>query len=210
VPSVEEVVHSLGRAIGPTVVVEGGYNDFADGFAASVEEVISALLDAGVAHILWVNLSERRPQYAAMNQLVVAAASRHPQVVVIDWNASSFTRDSWFQGDDVHLGYEGAVGMATLVHAALEALLPPLVPGTPRLPVGRVGRPYAARLVAQGGTPPYRWRITSSGLPRGLRLLADGRLTGIPRRPAKLRLGFQAMDARGTTATVAAEITVRR
>ena len=80
VPTVIDLVHSLGSAIGPTVVVEVGYDDFADTFPASVEEVVTALLAVGTAHILWVNMSERRPQYAPMNQVLAAAAGRHPEL----------------------------------------------------------------------------------------------------------------------------------
>jgi hypothetical protein len=56
--------------------------------------------------------------------------------------------------------------------------------------------------VAESGTAPYRWRSTSGPLPRGLRLLADGTITGTPRLPARSTLVFQVSDARGAAATV--------
>ncbi len=127
-PTLVDVVHSLGPTIAPTVVVEVGYNEFADTFPQSVEAAITTLLGAGVTKILWLTLADGRPQYVPMNQVLVAAASRHPELELVDWAAASRGHDSWFQGDSVHLTYDGALGMAQLLHAALmEALVPPLV-----------------------------------------------------------------------------------
>lgn len=211
VPTLVDVVHALGPRIGPTVLVEVGYDDYPETFAQSVEEAITALLDAGAKRILWANMREWQPQYLPMNAVLVAAAARHPEVTIIDWNAYSQDHYSWFQGDGVHLAYDGAIAMATLFHTALvESLLPPLVARPTRLPVALVGRPYSAQLAAQGGTTPYAWRLTSGPLPRGLRLLADGRLIGTPRRAATLELVFRVTDALGQTAVMQTSLVIRR
>lgn len=210
VPTVVDVVRQLGPAIGPTVVVEVGYNDPADTFAASVEEAIRAMLDAGARHILWLTLSERRQQYIAMNDVLRTAAAHHPEVVIVDWNAASIDHPSWFQADDVHLEYEGAAGLAAALHAALDELVPPLVVETSRLARGRVGLPYAARLVATGGAPPSAWRVGSGTLPRGLHLLADGRVIGLPRRASSGLVLFLVTDARGVTVALRMRLTVLR
>ncbi len=60
----------------------------------------------------------------------------------------------------------------------------PLAVTTTRLPVATVGQPYWAPLVAQGGHPPYLWKMVpgSGVLPRGLRLhLRTGVISGVPR-----------------------------
>lgn len=208
-PNVVDVIRSLGPKVGPIVLIEVGYNDYADTFAQSVEDAIKAALSAGATHILWANMSERREGYIPMNGALAAAASRHKELTVIDWNAYSRDHDEWFQGDGVHLFYAGAVGMATLFHASLEALLPPLLAVGTLLPAARVGRPFATQLIATGGTTPYHWRLTSSPLPRGLHLLADGRLTGIPLRPTNLALTFVVTDAREAQATLEVMLVVR-
>ena len=107
-PTLVDVVHALGPAIAPTVVVEVGYNEFADTFPQSVEAAITTLLGAGVTKILWLTLADGRPQYVGMNQVLVAAASRHPELELVDWAAASRGHDSWFQRDGVHLTYDGA------------------------------------------------------------------------------------------------------
>ena len=206
VPTLVDVVGK----VGPTVLVEVGYNDYPATFAQSVEEAIATLLDAGVTQILWANLRESQQQYIPMNEALAAAAGRHPEVKMIDWDSYSQDHSSWFQSDGVHLNYDGAVGMARLFHAALAAaLLPPLVAVPTRLPVAHIGQPYSAQLVARGGTPPWKWRLTSGPLPRGLRLLGDGRLTGTPHRAADLKLTLRTTDADGRTAEMQTTVTIK-
>jgi Putative Ig domain len=52
---------------------------------------------------------------------------------------------------------------------------------TTSLPAGRVGTAYTATLTAYGGTPPYRWSVSSGALPQGLTLAAStGVVSGTP------------------------------
>jgi Putative Ig domain len=218
VPTLVDLVPQLGSSIAKTVVVEVGYNDPAELFAGEVEDAMHVLLDVGVTRVLWVNMREAEGQYPAMNAALVSATQRYPQLTVIDWNGYSSSHADWFQSDGMHLLDGGGQGLATLLHDALVNLVltpappvavypvpappaPPLVLPPTTLPAARVGRPYAAQLVATGGTAPYRWRSTSGPLPGGLHLLADGRLTGTPRRLARVAITFRATDARGQTAT---------
>jgi hypothetical protein len=218
VPTLVDLVPQLGSSIAKTVIVEVGYNDPADVFAGEVEDAMHVLIHAGVTRVLWVNMREAEGQYPAMNQALVSAAERYPQLTVIDWNAYASDHNDWFQTDGMHLLEGGGEGLATLLHSALTqlvltptpplpvfpvpgAVVPPLVLSAAPLPAARVGRPYAARLVATGGTGPYRWQVTSGPLPRGLHLLADGRLIGTPRRLGRPALTFRATDALGQAAT---------
>ena len=116
-PTLIDVVHSLGSGIAPTVIVEVGYNDFAETFPQAVEDAIDALLAAGVKRILWVTMAEGRSQYVPMNGMLGAVAGRHPEVRLVDWANTSRSHESWFLGDGVHLTYDGALGMARLLHA---------------------------------------------------------------------------------------------
>jgi hypothetical protein len=210
VPTLIDVVHTLGPRLGATVLVELGYNDPATEFAQRVEDSVVALLAAGVQRILWVNMREWQQQYIGMNQILAAAADRHPQLTIIDWESNSHAHYSWFQGDGIHLVYDGAFAMATLLNAAMKQALAPspqplastsslTIPATP-LPMAHVGKPYSARLAAEGGDVPYRWRLTSGPLPRGMHLLADGRISGTPHRTGRLTLTLQAADSSGAKA----------
>jgi hypothetical protein len=198
VPTLLDLVQQAGASLGDVVLVEVGYNDPETTFAADVEDAIDALLAAGVKHILWANLRGLTDHYRRMNAALAAVASRHPEVTVVDWDGYSRPHWEWFQSDSIHLDYTGAMHMATLFHTALvRALAPPFLLDTRSLPPARPGAPYAARLVAEGGVRPYAWRVLGGPLPRGLHLLADGRLVGHVTRAVGVRV--QVTDATGQT-----------
>jgi hypothetical protein len=209
VPTLLDVVNTLGPQLGKVVLVEVGYNDDYDTFAQNVEMSINALLQAGVTHILWANLHGFSQQWLDMNAVLDAAARRHPELTVIDWNGYADNNWSWFQGDGIHLVHDGAVAMATLFRSAIdEALAPPLVVHTTTLPVARVGRRYLARLVAKGGIAPYNWRVTRGSLPKGLSLRPNGQIDGVARRSGQVKIVVSATDSHGRAATRAELLTI--
>ena len=64
-----------------------------------------------------------------------------------------------------------------------DALSPPTMLSitTTSLPSGQFGTPYSATLAASGGTPPYRWSVSSGALAPGLTLAAaTGIISGTP------------------------------
>ena len=212
-PTLVDLVPTIDLA--PTVVVAVGYNDRPDTFPQAVESSLAALEKGGAKQILWLTLRAERQSYSAMNDAVRAAATRHDDLTVVDWDLYSRSHPDWFQGDGLHLGYGGAVGMATLVHGALDGLglvAPPvaaLAIVTRALPAARVARPYLTRLTASGGTRPITWALTAGALPTGVRLLADGRLTGTPRVAGRSAATLRATDATGRAASRRLTIAVR-
>jgi hypothetical protein len=56
------------------------------------------------------------------------------------------------------------------------------------LPDGTIGSPYFAQLAGVGGVPPYTWSLApgSPGLPAGLNISSNGKITGIPSGPASI------------------------
>jgi hypothetical protein len=210
VPTVVELVQSLGPQIAPTVVVEMGYNDFEQTFSQSVEDTVRELLDAGVKRILWMNLREVRHPYVDMNGVLDVAANRYPQLTIVDWNRYSRSHPEWFQNDGEHLVAAGGVAMATFVHAALMKALAPVAVTAQRLPVAHVSRAYTATLAATGGTMPYRWSVSTGSLPKGLGLTKNGRIVGVPKQPARVGVVVRATDAVGGIATRRVLLTVER
>jgi hypothetical protein len=198
-PTLLDVVHSLGPKLAPTVVVEMGYNELEQTFAQSVETSVDALLAAGAKRIIWLNLRENRHPYVRMNAMLDAAGKRHPELAVVDWNRYSRAHPSWFQSDGEHLVDAGGVGMATQIHAAIEDSLAPPVARAANLRA-RAGRPFAARLVVQGGSGPYTWRVAAGKLPRGLELMAGGRIVGTPTSKGSSVVTLWVTDAYGMSA----------
>ncbi len=207
VPNAVDLVTSLGT-VSPTVVVEMGYNDFESTFAGSVDDTIQALLQHGAQHILWLTLRAVRHPYLRMNDTLAAAAKRYPQVELVDWNRYSRSHPDWFQTDGEHLVDAGGVAMATLIHLAIDKVTIPLQILSQTFRVARVGHPYVARFTAGGGEPPYRWQLLD-GPPRGLHLLANGRIYGTPREAQRVTVLVRVSDSEGQTAVRRIKLVVR-
>ena len=193
--------------LGSTVVVEVGYNDWEDPFADSVETSLLALRKAGAKRVLWLTLRADRTSYLSMNDVIRAAATRHPELTVVDWNLFSRSHPDWFQDDGLHLNSMGALMMATLIHRTLDDLglvaAPPaatLAITTRALPAARVGRAYRARLIATGGRRPIVWTVTAGALPAGLHLTRDGWLRGTPKAVGRPAATLLATDSARRTA----------
>jgi len=117
-PTALDVIQTNGSSLGQTVIVESGYNEYVQQYASDIDTVMKALVDAGVQDVLWMTLREERPDYAAMNEQIRAAATRWPQLTVVDWNAASKSQ-AWFWSDGIHVNYPGAMGMARLLRKYL-------------------------------------------------------------------------------------------
>jgi hypothetical protein len=198
-PNLVDLVGSLG-SVPPVVVVEMGYNDFQNTFAASVEQSIQTLLRHGAQHILWLTIRQVRHPFVQMDAVLTAAAKRHPQVQLVDWNLYSRSHPEWFQTDGLHLVDSGGVAMATLIHLAIDKVVDPLKIGATPTETLNVDVPYAVRFAATGGEPPYHWQLVGSP-PRGLHLLASGRLYGTPLEVQRVALIVRVSDTEGQVAS---------
>ncbi len=215
--TVIDLVPTLGDALGQTVVVAVGYNDYEAAYPGDIEDALAVFRKAGVTRVLWLTLHEARPAYAAMNDAIHAAAARHQELTVVDWQLYSRSHPDWFQEDGIHLKKDGAEAMATLVHNTLVDLgiAPSAAPASKlsivasQLPVGVVGKSYSGRLVARGGNSPYRWTRVRGRIPVGLRLLANGRLVGVPMRAGSFSTVVSVTDASHTTTTRTIRLRVR-
>jgi hypothetical protein len=101
----------------------------------------------------------------------------------------------------------GAQASKSLSIAVTQGLTIPNCPA----PVGNVGQPYNAPLVAQGGSTPYIWTISSGTLPAGLALQSADQVTmiaGSPSQPGASAFVLQAADAAGGNVTRACSIQI--
>jgi hypothetical protein len=118
-PTALDVIESRGDRLGSVLVIDVGYNDETADYKANIEKVISEAKAHGVDRFVWVLLREHDPApetYAATNQVIRAAAARHPEIQVADWNAFSQNKPAtWFGGDGLHLSPDGATELARLV-----------------------------------------------------------------------------------------------
>ena len=221
VPTTLSVINSWSTQLGSIVVIVDGYNDLPSAFAGDVELTLDTLRDHGVQHILWPNLHDVSPEYAAKNAVLAAAAQHHPELRVLDWNSYSAAHPDWFQTDFIHLRPAGGAAIASWLHQAIaDTLAPPPPPPPPPsslavvLPhklVGHVGVRFTRHLQAGGGAAPLRWRTTGISLRKaGLHLLASGELTGRPAHAKTFTLPLEVIDAHGSTVNVTVKLTVKR
>ena len=85
----------------------------------------------------------------------------------------------------------------------------PLAITTLSLPDATQGSPYAATLVASGGTAPYMWVPFAAGtLPGGLTLAANGAISGTPTAASQYTLTVQVTDSAAAPQTATATMTM--
>jgi hypothetical protein len=158
-PSALETIQTLGAELGPLVVVDVGYNDRPDEYAAGLDTVMQALVDAGVQHVIWVTLEETEDVWVANNAIIRDAPTRWPQLVVADWAPVAAANPSWFV-DAAHMNADGAFGFARFLRPIILATCgPPCEPPAPVPPPAPV-TPLATMLPPTIGTrvAVIRWR----------------------------------------------------
>jgi hypothetical protein len=171
-PSVLDIVKSSTLAqLGNIVVVAVGYNDPANNYETDMAQVVNALVDRGVGHVIWVTLRAQTDEYRQIDSIIETQAPRWPELRVADWEAASRGKD-WFNPDGLHLNAAGAIGLATLLRpyvlTACGSACAGLAPGAPRnvrLPslsgTPEVGRTVTCKPGSWTGPRPivfsYRW-----------------------------------------------------
>lgn len=213
-PSALATIQELGSQIGPTVVIEVGYNDLWSSYGNNLDTVMKALVAVGVQHVVWVTLEEFRDPWIEINKAIRAAPERWSQLTVADWAVEAANNPTWFY-DGVHMNSEGGFAFADFLRRyVLEACGEPCAPPPPleivtaRLPLARVGKPYGVTVLTRGGAPPLGWSVI--GLPRGLHLNDVGRISGTPRAAGVSMLTFRLRDSSDQEATVNLILRVRR
>jgi hypothetical protein len=123
-------IERLGPALGRVVVIDVGYNDRSDLYAHGLDEVMTALVAAGVQHVVWVTLEETEGVWQQINAVIRAAPARWPQLTVADW-APVAAGQPWFV-DDAHMNYAGAVAFGAFLRPfVLDACGAPCAPPPP-------------------------------------------------------------------------------
>jgi hypothetical protein len=117
-----DLIDSLGRKLGPVVVIAVGYNDYQRLYPRDMQQVLAALHAAGVKHVLWLTLRAVHASYVPMNADIRTLARADPCLTVVDWNSYSRSHPAWFASDGLHLSPAGAAAMARLLHKTLLTL----------------------------------------------------------------------------------------
>jgi hypothetical protein len=75
------------------------------------------------------------------------------------------------------------------------------------LPDGTVGVSYDATLSASGGNPPYKWKVVSGSLPKGLKLnKTTGEISGTPKSASTSDFTAEVWDTKSPKAARASRV----
>ncbi len=116
--------------LGEALVIMAGYDDASITNAA--DQVVAEAEAQGVIRVLWLNYRTNtgyilpgglaaRDLYGSHNSELAAAAQRHSDLQILDWDGYTVNRPDWFADDGIHLNLAGADGLATFIKNALDA-----------------------------------------------------------------------------------------
>jgi lysophospholipase L1-like esterase len=107
--------------IGDLAVIELGANDTTDVgvFTQRVDSMMGAL--ATVPRVIWINQPSFAAGRSALDGVLTAAATRYPNLDVIDWSAQVAAHPDYVGADGLHLSSAGAQALAGAVAGRLFA-----------------------------------------------------------------------------------------
>ena len=151
--------------IGDVVVLDLGYNDGSDltAWRDRIDQAMTIL--QGVPKVIWLDQHDWQAGRAEMNDELVAAMQRYPNLEVVDWNAVVVSHPEYVYGDGVHLTPPGQVAMGDLVRDRVAAFIEARIAATTTTePPTTTAKPAAA---AAGAPAKSQLRTGGSGSSAG-------------------------------------------
>ncbi len=105
--------------IGQVVVIQmsNNYLDNEALWSKQIDEMFDVL--AGARKVVFLNVSEFRPDRIQVNAQLRGALLRHSNMVLLDWNAATAANPSYVASDRLHLTAKGAKAFADMIVATL-------------------------------------------------------------------------------------------
>jgi hypothetical protein len=124
-----EVLKARRREIGQVVVIQMSNNYGGDElqWARQIDTMFDVL--NGVPEVVFLTVSEFQPDRRQVNAELRKALTRHPNMLLADWNALGASVSSFLAHDGLHLSPKGAHAMALLI-ASEVGIGPDYVPAT--------------------------------------------------------------------------------
>jgi hypothetical protein len=115
--------------IGNALVVMAGYDD-SPRLNDDIDRIVTEAERQGVTRVFWLTYRTTSVYhygsfYLSHNRDLAAARTRHPNLVVLDWNAythqqSAGTQGAWFERDGIHMTRSGATALANFLKRAVD------------------------------------------------------------------------------------------
>jgi lysophospholipase L1-like esterase len=144
------IVRERREEIGEVAVIALGANDGTDpaAFAQRIDGMMDAL--AGVPRVLWIDQATFETGRSALNDVLVAAAVRHPSIEVVDWASEVAAHPEYVAPDGLHLSASGQQAMTQTIAGRLSAWVAANAAPPPSL-FGEVGALIARAIAAPPG-----------------------------------------------------------
>ncbi len=123
------IQNSLHGHVGDALVIMSGYDD-SPRIDDDIDQIVTAAEQQGVTRIFWLTYRTTTrysygSYYLSHNRDLRAAQARHPNLVVLDWNAYTHsqpltTQGQWFERDGIHMTRLGAIALASYVKKAVD------------------------------------------------------------------------------------------
>ncbi|MFZ4720334.1 MAG: peptidoglycan-binding protein, partial [Ilumatobacteraceae bacterium] len=125
-----EMQTTLKGRLGDAIVIMAGYDDFPS-IADDIDAIVSEAERQGVSRVFWLTYRTTSAYrygtyYRQHNAALAAAQTKHPNLVVLDWNVythlqSAATQDAWFEADGVHMTRAGGLALARFLKSRVDA-----------------------------------------------------------------------------------------
>jgi len=150
--------------------------------------------EVGLPYLLSPNATGGKPAYKWSVE-----GGTLPTGLQIDANSGAISGTPTTPGTStITLAVTDTIGLKVTVNVAV-VVAPRLLLSRQALPAAKAGSRYGAVLAKTGGARPFKWRAT--GLPKGVRLLASGRLSGTPTKAGTYRIKVQVRDGLGAVSS---------
>lgn len=123
------IQNSLRGRVGDALVIMSGYDD-SPRLNDEIDQIVTEAEQQGVTRIFWLTYRTTSRYtfggfYLSHNRDLRAAQSRHPNLVLLDWDAFTHgqpfaTQQDWFEKDGIHMTRSGAIALASFLKKAVD------------------------------------------------------------------------------------------
>lgn len=125
-----EMRGSLKGRLGDALVIMAGYDDYPS-IADDIDAIMAEAEAQGVSRVFWLSFRTTSAYsygvyYRQHNQALMAARTRHPNLVVLDWNTythrqTAAVQSEWVASDGIHLTRAGGLALARWLKVNIDA-----------------------------------------------------------------------------------------
>jgi hypothetical protein len=130
-PNTLQVMKALDGKMGDAIVIMAGYDD--SDIGPAIDTIIEEAKRQSINSVIWLtyrtNVPYKGPNavsndvtFRRNNEQLRQATSRHPELVLADWDTIGQQNPAWFTRDGIHITAAGSGGLATFLIDTLRSV----------------------------------------------------------------------------------------